>query len=796
MLHDPRFMDIPESKQIVREPFVPVGEIPEHPLARPETMASMPPSPGAPLPPGQFQKQKTAPVPSKALVQAVSDDLFRLRKTTEADKLEISQFLDKMPPEFKTAEVQKKFYGAGERDPAARLTPAQQTVFNQFIAPIRAEIQQINSRLRNAGVPVEDLEWMHRVVKGQEPLPAEGTHEVPFLGTRTLPRTTEALQPRTLFVLENARTGTRKVVQDTEGGTGFFVWNQGRRTQQPTPHGEPLKPGGKYYANQQEWTVKTARTSELEKETTIRYQQSAAVNLADTLVKMRATERNIQYLDNITKTPDWLNWATLTKEAGGNVSAPAGWRRPLLPQLDKWKVHPKLADAFDDFYTGGHFGEPGAFLDTIRKVNRFAVGSLFWQPITHIENVAGHWYVARGFDWIRPTGVYSLFADGARAIKEVITMGKDYQSMLKHGSALISGGVENADFYMAMAKKFGLEVERDPRWAQIANKVGLGVPGLVRWWYKNMNKVLWQANDIFMLQRVYELERKGMSRVQAIREAEKHIPNYRIPTEVMGSRAFAKLMSDPLTSAFGRYHYGVFNSYANMVRDLVGKNATMEQRVEAVGNLFALGSLVFVIYPMVSYAIRQLTGDDKVKKLTRGPAAVPSAILQSLPRSEKPWQATDLYHRLTPGENKQWYDFLGSTITIAPALKEGVEQLANRDFFTGQHIEQPGEKSIVRRGVQRIEHAAGGAISPIKTIERGIELGKEKGITRAVARELLGTEDRTARQRRGQQLGKKYEAKEAKKARRHPGMIEKGIMSIFDYGKPTTQGPTFQGPVE
>jgi hypothetical protein len=289
-----------------------------------------------------------------------------------------------------------------------------------------------------------------------------------------------------------------------------------------------------------------------------------------------------------------------------------------------------------------------------------------------------------------------------------------------------------------------------------------------------------------------------MSRVQAIREAEKHIPNYRIPTEVMGSRAFAKLMSDPLTSAFGRYHYGVFNSYANMVRDMVGKNATMEQRVEAVGNLLALGSLVFVIYPMVSYAIQKLTGDDKVKKLTRGPAAVPSAILQSLPRSEKPWQATELYHRLTPGENKQWYDFLGSSITLAPAFREGLEQFPgiNRDFLTGQHIEQPGEKSPVRRVAQRIEHAAGSAISPIKTIEQGIEVGKEKGITRAVAQQLLGTEDKTARQRRGQQLGKKYEAKEAKKARKHPGMIEKGIMGIFDYGKPTTQGPSFQGPVE
>jgi len=698
--------------------------------------------------PGAVQKLDTAIAPSPDIVRATADDLYKLRNAVTADKIQVGQTLDKMPPEFKTADIQEKFYLKLER-PETVLEPGEQAVFNQYIEPMRQEIQKLSQLAGKYGMPLEDSEWVHRVMKGKEsdlPVDTGGVADIPQLGTRTLPRKTSAMLPRSLYALE-AEDGRRAVVSQPRPGF-LTVWNKGKP--QTVKWGDELELGNPIMVQGKRFVVKQAKTSELESETPYRYQKSAAVNLGDALVKMRATVRHIQYLDKLIKSPDWLNWAT--RKVG---SAPASWVTPHVPQLKDWRVHPKLAGPIDDFYSPNI--ETHGYLEPLRRINRFAVGSLFWNPIPHVENVAGHWYTSRGWEWLKPTGWYNLFSDGARAIKSVITLDDDYKNLLKEGSALISGGVHNADFYRTLAKKFGLEVQRNAgEWEKIANRMGIGVPDLVRAWYAGMNRVLWQANDVFMAQRVFELERSGMSRAEAIRQAEKHIPNYRVPSEVLGSRMFSKIMQDPAVTAFGRYHYGVWNSYANMVRDMVGKNKSPQERLDAIGNLVALGSLTFGIYPAVSWALQKLTDDPNIKKLARGPATIPTA----------------LYDALTDGE-KQWYDAIGISITLAPVLQEGLEQLKNRDFFTGQHIEEPGETDSLRRAAQRVEHAAQTMVAPYNQVMQVQKALDEKGIPREILKQAVGTQDKTQAQMRGQAYGKKMDRREAKSRRKKPrGLIE------------------------
>lgn len=680
--------------------------------------------------------------PSPQFIKEQSDALYKLRQSITADKMEIRDRLTAMPPEFRTAEAQKKFYEYAE-DPTVKLTPEEKSVFDAYLEPVRKEIQSDYAYLKNQKYPVEDPQWIHRVTIGKESDPgafealAGGQSDIPQYGTRSLPRTTSALQPRAFFVLEEPKTGHRVVVSG--GKNDLTVWQQGKP--QTAPFNDVLEPGQVVSAGGKQWTVKQATTKEIEAATPYRYRKSAAVNLADTWVRVRAVRRNVEHLENLTKTPEWQLFAAKQGE-----HTPRDWRASQIPQLHDWKIHPKLRAVFDDYY-----GNQSDLLEGLRKVNRFAVGSLFWQPTPHVENVWGHWFVARGWEWLKPNkGYESLFKNGTRAIREVTTQGKDYQDLLRNGSGLIYGGVANRKFYEAMAKNFGMDIDKNPeRWNPIIQKLGFSKPAdFIAAFYNSMNKALWWANDVFMLQRVYELEERGLSRAAAIKEAEKHIPNYRIPPEVLGSRAFSLLMQEPAVTAFGRYHYGVWNSYGNVVADLARGSA--HERKEAVGNLMALGVLALGVYPLIDYGLYKLTGNEDIRKLRRGPAAIP-----------------DMFYKAATGE-RQWYDFIGNTITLAPVLKEGAQQMFNRDFFTGRAIEEPGEESPLLRGIQRFEHGAGTMVAPYNLMQRGQRDQDEGGVPRVVLEQIAGTEHKTDRTERGKRKAEKYLRRQAKRRRQHP----------------------------
>jgi hypothetical protein len=70
-----------------------------------------------------------------------------------------------------------------------------------------------------------------------------------------------------------------------------------------------------------------------------------------------------------------------------------------------------------------------------------------------------------------------------------------------------------------------------------------------------------------------------------MKEAEKHIPNYRIPTEIMGSRTASRFAQEPAAINFARYHYGMWKSFMHIATDLVKGNA--HEKKEALGNVAA-----------------------------------------------------------------------------------------------------------------------------------------------------------------------------------------------------------------
>ncbi len=700
--------------------------------------------------------------PGKAMLGEMADDLFRLRGSATADRAELQELTRgfiKAEPQYSQPGVQTEIYRALENN--APLPPDKQAVVDKFIQPMRDEAFELYVQAKaNAGehVDLSDLDptYMHRQAKGHWAAYDEpGTSVLdPVTGMyqRQLGRSTASLQAPKYVSLVDPKTGRSMVVQDL-GDDTFQMWYQGKVVKDPKtgadavlPFKGEMKPGQTVNAANQQFEVKRSVTDEIERSTPTRYHRNAFVNTADNLVRLRAVVRNQNYLNELKKSPEASKWMT-AKEA---VAKKQGWVESKIPQLKGTWMDPKLAHTLNDF--AGHVPQAN-YLDWLRRVNHATTTMIFWNPTPHVENVLTHWLVGRGFDWLTPYGYKSLALDGSKAIKEVITMGPKYRELLREGSGLIYGSVRNRDFYQTIGRKMGMEIERDPqRWGQIAKSLGLNRPlDLAGLLYEGSRRVLWASGDMMLMQRIMELQRKGMPVRKAIREAEKHIPNYRIPIEVLGSRGLSEFMQDPAFTMFNRYHYGMLNSYAHMVNDLV-RGKTGKERLDAIGNLMALGVLTYAVYPALDTAIRKLTGDPETSKLRRGPSAVPSELT-------KAWQ----------GESEGFQKVLNNLMIWSPVTRTGMEQVTNRDF-AGRPIREPGSPMREQVG-QTLEHAGQGLVSPYSLFSQAT---REGGVGLGIFRnQLLGIRQPSEGAQRYETRKGKYQHRGAARRERRPrGPIE------------------------
>jgi hypothetical protein len=243
--------------------------------------------------------------------------------------------------------------------------------------------------------------------------------------------------------------------------------------------------------------------------------------------------------------------------------------------------------------------------------------------------------------------------------------------MLREGSGLLYGDTQVQDFHKFLFEKAGNEITSDPKaMSTLARAAGMPIEA-VRAAYRASNKALWAANDIFMLQRQMELEAKGMSPRKAILEAEKDIPNYRIPPQVLKSRALAQVLKSQNVVMFGRYKYGQMKAWGSMFKDMVGPKATPEERLDAFGKFIAAMTISTVAYPMADAALKQLTGNQDARMKRSGPFSM-----------------IDAAYQFGTGQ-KDFAAALSSFMIPAPASELLVEGAMNRDAFTGQPMVDP-----------------------------------------------------------------------------------------------------------
>ncbi|MCC8956125.1 hypothetical protein H8B02_22640 [Bradyrhizobium sp. Pear77] len=623
--------------------------------------------------------------PQEEYARSLSDELYKVRKAKEQHVIDLQKWAASLPKELNNPKTLERMYFAREAGKIGQLDPHEQALYNQHLKPLFDENDRLFDQVSKLdpdmlGPKIQD--HIYRITKGDSPernILNPGESADPIEGTYALATRPRGTMLDRKFVALESPEGRRYVISLNHDG--FTLWNNGRPMKVVDP-GFEYKNGERYQLGHRDFTMKEATTPEIEEHARVggggkpEYYHNAALSASAANLDLGEIARHLRFLQDLKSNPEFLKYAKKPGE-----KAPDNYVETQLPNFRNWKMDPQLAYVLDDFARPG-INNPS--INRLRQLSQAVTKTIFWMPTAHINNVGTHWFVERGFRWLPGTGGYkSLATDGLKAIKSVVTQDELQKQLRESGAGTIYGGVISRNALDNLAKGFGEAVEKNPsRWDPIARQFGVGPSDLVKAVYKASSHAMWAANDMFLTHSVLEHMRDGMSMQDAITKAERHIPNYRIPTTIMGSkqgaRIFSQILSEPTFMVFGRYHYGVFNSYANIAKDLV--RGSRGNKLDAIGNLFAMGLLSFAVYPVLDKAARWITGNDHASAARRGPLAIPYHLYEAARGKEN----------LTTAAR--------DTFTLSPALSTAMQQLSGLDW-RGKPIIEPGDVAKARTAI-------------------------------------------------------------------------------------------------
>lgn len=671
--------------------------------------------------------------PEEDYFASLHDRLAQITQRDTADLTAIRQHIDSFPPELRENPARlERIYRAHERGDLDSLDPQSRELYNKYLRPMFDQANTLFSNIKKiAPEKIGDkvLNHIMRIRKGYDPdldVLQSGLSGDPIEGVQGVSGARKgAMNDRVFTALERKTDGKRLVISPDPDGKGYTKWQGGIGTHVDFPGFKHVE-GADMSNHGIDYTMRDALTDEIEKNAKFadnkpaRYYHNPILSAALGLKDLALQARHLQFLKATKEDPKFLASSTTSKKTADD----RGWVTTKMPQFDGIYMDPNLARVFDQYAKPG-FDMP----DWLRSASQAVTKTLFWMPTAHILNVGMHWFGGRGWDWIKPTGYRNLAVSSVQAIRSVMAQDNRQLDLYRRNAGLRLGAVLNKDYLQVIGKIAGEQIEKQPEWVAVSKVLGVGVPELAKAVYAGSSRVMWAANDMFLTQQIIENEMKGMTKEMAISHAERHIPNYRIPATLVGSgkmgRFFAQWMEDPVTSSFGRYHYGVFNSYAHMVHDMIDKGATGKERLDAVGNLMALGFLAFAIKPAMDAMAQLVTGNKNAETHDRGPLAVPAQIGRVLKGQD------DL---MAPVRNMA---------SMPPAVTTALEARDNKDF-SGHAIVQPGDVELAAHGsakaagralVAEGEHAVRGLISPVNTAANAF--GKGQGPLAALRDQAL-----------------------------------------------------------
>src|SRR6185437_8983341 len=497
------------------------------PAEAPKPLAAEPPKPSVEEPPAAATPPQPSPTPAATAAQppagpltrapaltkprTFEDQLFQLEGNKVADRLDVMKALDQVPAGIKP-ETWEKLYHHEEDPKGVALTPEEQAIYDKHVAPLKAEGDQLAAmnaegytpryvagRTRSFGEVLD--QWKQGV-------------EARFGGApgRSMRKTVDAQKSRRFWNAVNPETGDRTVVHvGTDGTVLGFDGSTDPVELGRFGKGQKLGDGAKIRVGGDTWRLDPATTKEIESVAQTRYQKNVLANRLDNLAKLRSAVRNAKFIDDMKASPDWDKIAVKVSDTATPPKTNGrAWRIPKMPQFRQFYMEPHLADALDDAL--GRQRDIEGLEGALDKAGNLIKGSIFWNPLPHMRNVANHYFVEKGLAGTL-TSVPSTFRSLLKAARSVATQDQDYTRILRSGASLPYARFITRDVHKALIAKLGEDVAEHPaEWSRIASLAGKANPvELIRALYTTSNKALWEFGDILEVARVMELEGKGRS---------------------------------------------------------------------------------------------------------------------------------------------------------------------------------------------------------------------------------------------------------------------------------------------
>jgi hypothetical protein len=618
---------------------------------------------------------------------SLDDGLNRVQKMEGGVWLDRQREAAAMPDAIKNND--EKVYLAHERDDIASLSPDEKAAYYQKLQPVFEHNDELfrNIEAIHPGLLGPKVEnHIQRVPQGYHPdFGGDPIANVTAAKKRGLSTMTATLKHREFMALEDPQ-GNRTVISPTENG--YAEWNNHTPAYRQNAAFEET-PGVQFRDhNGVLQTVKDALTPEIEQHANFsngkpaKYIKSAILSALATNAELRNTLARLQYLQSIKA--EMVARGMATPDA--KVAERNGWKPSIAPQFKDLYMTDHVRAVLDDFTAPGLTSNEA--WDRVRNLSEKVTKLMFVDPIFHLANVGTHWFTDRGWDWIKPEKLRVLASTSAQAIKSVLSQDTLQDTLHEHGFGGQYRGVLNQNRLQNIYTAAGHAIASNPsKWDPIARVMGMSAQDLGRAIYRASSKMMWAGNDMFLTQRVLERMHDGATMENAIMQSEKHFPNYRVPSYVIGANDWGRLASrmlrDNTLFAFGPYHYGVFNSYAHIVKDAVKGNG--QERIDAAGKMFAMGLLAFAVYPALDKIARMATGNPDAEFRRRGPLTLPNHIVRAAQGKED---------ALNTGPQ--------GTLTISPLAQGAMQQASNRDF-AGRPINEPGDVTRVFQGPNRMQ---------------------------------------------------------------------------------------------
>jgi len=606
-----------------------------------------------------------------------------------------------------TPEMQNNIRMHLEGVPGATLTKAEQALFDKYYQPLISELTKaydylktINPDLAHQLGEMRDGKlffnrMMNPLTREQiRAMQENGTIENPnFFGKiknafaeiggkleggfdPNLGKLSSASKTRSFWVVEG-RDGGREVVQISKDGK-IFKWDNQKATligRMPARE-QMLREGDTFFGGK----LAQGTIEEIEQHAPVTYNKNSFAVLIQKMNEAREEVRQDAYLRELMASPLMKDIALPTHVDNKLQEVPEGYTVPKnvqkYPPLAGYMFPVRVSNIINDF---AKVWDP----TVLTNLTNIIVKNMMVNPIAHMLNEAFHLFNARGLTgWVTPGGIARFQKYGKEAINDVVNLSDFYEETIRLGGALLAPNTRASAFQEALFGKGLNEFSKTGEFKELANDMGVSLKQLYNNISNQSNRAMWITRDIMYMQYLREImETKGLTHPEAIQYAERHMPNYRLPSmigeKVVGEnlgRGLSYIMQNPNISVFSRYHYGMVKSLVNMVREVGAIKdgaAGVKEFKQGVDSAAAVAVALAVMYPMMDMMAKSMTDNDNAKFRRAGPYHLIHSMEDVVSGAKSPAAA------------------MNSVFTFNPALSGLVQLGMNTNWYSGQPIFNP-----------------------------------------------------------------------------------------------------------